>query len=447
MLSKSKILESEPLCLRATGMGIAEIDILSAQQAQAISLFVSQNSIEHIQNIGQFHELQRLMIAFNKIRYIEDLLPLANVPTLREINLEGNPVCRLPLFVFHILYLLPNLEKLSGKEVNQYRTRRYTREKIAEMIRCEADILRNIALCDVIIEVLRNDPKNSLASISDRIAEVMPESELILFYDKIRRKASNFAPVKYFKYLREILLHRHKAIHDAAGAKGIDQSILATHQSRMASVAGTEHLAQMTEDFNNLNLLTAQMVEIQEETENLATTTRKSRMSMSFGQNERLSSRLRVQKKTPTPSKKSSRSRSRRSRRSSAMSKRTEDELTKSANVETTEIREELVEEEEMMEEGKNANSNEQENVLQIEEEEVHEATYDETGLMNEEEDNGDDNREIETGECKEGENEEEIVNDEIDNAFEEEEETTIENIDIEAQEGNGAIEEEEEQN
>lgn len=358
MLSKSKILESEPLCLRATGMGITEIDILTAHQAEALSLFVSQNSIEHIPNIGQFHELQRLMIAFNKIRLIEDLLPLGNVPTLRELNLEGNPVCRLPLFVYHILHLLPRLDKLNGKDVSSYKASRYSREQIEEMIRCEAELLRNIALCEVVLEALRKYPKNSIPSVTGLFQEMMTPVELIQFYDGIRRKAINFPPGKYFKYLRRILMHRHQDIHEVAVKKGIDQNIVSIHQARMAAVSESEEMEKMTEDFNNLNLLTAQMVEIPEENDSTIVSSRKSRMSMSFGQGERLSSRIKIQKKAAPP--KPKHSKSRKSRRSSAASRSTanesvtKEEQEKVAENEETEVHDDLLCEEEDVIHGEN---------------------------------------------------------------------------------------------
>ena len=83
-LSKCPILESEPLCLRATGAGITEIDVLSPQQTEALSLYVSHNQISKIDKIIQFKSLERLLIEYNRISYLEDLYPLAQLPKLRE---------------------------------------------------------------------------------------------------------------------------------------------------------------------------------------------------------------------------------------------------------------------------------------------------------------------------------------------------------------------------
>ena len=424
MLSKSKILESEPLCLRATGMGITEIDILTAHQAEAISLFVSQNSIEHIPNIGQFHELQRLMMAFNKIRLIEDLLPLGNVPTLRELNLEGNPVCRLPLFLYHILNLLPRLEKLNGRDVSSYKASRYSREQIEEMIRCEAELLRNIALCEVVLVALRKYPKNSIPSVNELFQEMMTPMELVQFYDGIRRKAINFPPGKYFKYLRGILLNRHKDIHEVAVEKGIDQNIVSIHQARMASVSESEQMDKMTEDFNNLNLLTAQMVEIPEENDSMIVSSRKSRMSMSFGQGERLSSRIKIQKKAAPP--KPKKSKSRKSRRSSAASRSTanesvtKEEVEKVAEDEVTEVHDDLLGEEEDAIHGEShAKMSEEEDVQQLGGHLSEEERLAREG-MNAEEEDGDDAQGVHSGAA---DGDDEFVNKDVHGGEEEEDE------------------------
>ena len=89
LLSKCPILNSKPLCLRATGAGITEIDILSPELANANSLFVSYNLISKLDKIIQFRSLERLFIEYNRIAYLEDLKPLSELPKLKELRMRS----------------------------------------------------------------------------------------------------------------------------------------------------------------------------------------------------------------------------------------------------------------------------------------------------------------------------------------------------------------------
>jgi hypothetical protein len=227
-LSQCPILRSNPLCLRAPGAGITEIDLLAATQRDAIDLFVSQNQIANLENIIQFNSLQRLLISFNQIHHIEDLFPLGKLASLRELNLEGNPVCRLPLFTIHVFYLIPSLEVLNGRKVRTFPTFRIPRDKLGFYVNSETNLLRLLATSDLLAECLSTKPK--ILSLAALFRRRFPPQAFVDYCHHIRQKGQRFQTQQYFQYLKDLLLDKHRRIHhDADRQDDIDEAAVARH--------------------------------------------------------------------------------------------------------------------------------------------------------------------------------------------------------------------------
>ena len=159
-LSKFKIVEDQSFCIRASGSGITEIDQVNQNFSKTIKLYLSNNTIKSLENISQFNALEILMLSCNMISYIEDLRPLSNLKRLRILNLEENPVCRLPLYKVHILVLCPNLQEFDGKQVRDLIcTKKYTQAQLKSMVSAESAILYSLIICEIVTKKLSNEIK------------------------------------------------------------------------------------------------------------------------------------------------------------------------------------------------------------------------------------------------------------------------------------------------
>jgi hypothetical protein len=238
-LSECPILDSSPLCLRAAGAGIEEIDMLTAKQRDAIDLFVSQNRIATISNIVQFQSLRRLHISYNSIARIEDLLPLAQVQTLRDVNLEGNPVCRLPFFFMHVLYLLPNLEVLNNRKVETLLNGANTREQVRFFIESESELLRWLAMADLILEVVSTVPRPEVPSLPALFRERFPPAAFAEYCAPIRRNyRQHGVPAKYLGYLADLVIEKQRQVGVKLGGDESNPGVVARHSQLVQEAAG-----------------------------------------------------------------------------------------------------------------------------------------------------------------------------------------------------------------
>ena len=101
--------------IRATAQSIKIIDLVPSKFVNCSELFLSHNSIKTLGKIDQFHLVSRLMLEFNDICYIEDLVPLGRLPNLTELRLDGNPVCNLIFWDLHTIDMCKSLKLLNGK--------------------------------------------------------------------------------------------------------------------------------------------------------------------------------------------------------------------------------------------------------------------------------------------------------------------------------------------
>lgn len=72
---------------------ISQIDTLPADfSCKICHLYVNHNSLENLDGIEQFQNLQTLHIKYNKVENIKELLKIRNKAKLTDLNLAGNPI-------------------------------------------------------------------------------------------------------------------------------------------------------------------------------------------------------------------------------------------------------------------------------------------------------------------------------------------------------------------
>lgn len=276
MLSKSPILEASPLCLRATGGDITEIDILSPQLAQALSLFVSNNSITSLVNITQFRSLERLLIEYNELRYIDDLYPLAELQKLRELRLQGNPLCNLPLFVVYVLYLLPNLMNLNGNPINEFPEKNYTNAQIDQYVKMDNELLRMIALADFI---LINAEEKHVDRIDTAFSKYYTPNKYRDYTHEIRKKSPSKTASGYFNYLKSILEQKHQIIQEKFKDNELKAQVHETHASVLILLEESKEYERILENALSLSDIAVKFIEAERRTRDRSSIDRMSRIS------------------------------------------------------------------------------------------------------------------------------------------------------------------------
>jgi len=108
ILSKNKIKKLDPQSLE----GLMELR----------SLQLEENGLRSLVNLGPLPKLRSLFLAFNcisELSEIDYLLPPRFAPNLYELTLRNNTVARKPHYRSTIVYKIPSLTVLDGKEVSQ----------------------------------------------------------------------------------------------------------------------------------------------------------------------------------------------------------------------------------------------------------------------------------------------------------------------------------------
>lgn len=255
-LSKCPYLEIEPLCLRATGAGITEIDMLAPNQTDTLSLFVSHNQISKIDKIVQFKSLERLLIEYNQILYLEDLYPLSELTKLKELRLTGNPVCRMPLFFYYIVYLVPSLENINGINAIDLFNQQYTHKELKHFVQCENKLLRLITLADYMIKYLKTNPHQKLEypnTVDSEAAQEYTQQELMEKYFEIRNSAGEIPKEKYFDFLRDLLLQKHQEIAKLIKSATIVNPKTRLHRDQLSNDFPSENIDKMIRDLTDLH--------------------------------------------------------------------------------------------------------------------------------------------------------------------------------------------------
>ncbi|OHS97480.1 hypothetical protein TRFO_36301 [Tritrichomonas foetus] len=111
------------LCIRATAMTVSDIDTVPISFHLATELFLADNKLKTLGNIGQFPSLVRLSLENNSISDIESLEPLRALTKLKEIRLRGNPVCQVPLFECHLTNICESLQVINNKRIKNFKNK------------------------------------------------------------------------------------------------------------------------------------------------------------------------------------------------------------------------------------------------------------------------------------------------------------------------------------
>lgn len=141
MLSSKLLSQQSNGVLRATGNSVDTIDVVDKKYRSSIALYVSYNCIRNLSNIQQFKNLEKLYIEFNQIQSIADIEPLSMLENLKEIRINGNPICNLPMYDIHICDLCKSIDLIDGKNLLKIYKNKRTVDELFEWIEIEKSIL------------------------------------------------------------------------------------------------------------------------------------------------------------------------------------------------------------------------------------------------------------------------------------------------------------------
>ena len=190
---------SSPQSIRATAKGITEIDLVPPRFSDCSELFISENSISKIDKIEQFRWLSRLMIEYNLIRYVDDLLPLGTLANLVELRIEGNPVCRWPLWDIFTISICLKLRLLNGKLVV-----RDKRQHLLEFERKILDAMYYLQISKDVAAKLKGKPPPTPEELAQIVADAMAKRPKQDFIEHIRAHSGAADADSYFDYLTNL---------------------------------------------------------------------------------------------------------------------------------------------------------------------------------------------------------------------------------------------------
>lgn len=221
--------------VRATSKGISRIDLVPPKFLHCAVLFISHNSIHTLKKIDQFRCLTRLMVEYNNICWLKDLDPLKNITTLYELRLEGNPVCRIPLWDFYVIELCKNLMLLNGKVVRvkvkfkeelEY-SDTYTNFDIPLVLYLEEEMLNNLFYTEIAYKIvnrinsfnnLRTDNSKSKQNyyrkqMLEIIRKEFVNANKTDFINQIKAESPTQEVDQYLLYLEHLLLKKYIIFH------------------------------------------------------------------------------------------------------------------------------------------------------------------------------------------------------------------------------------------
>lgn len=226
---------NNPSCLRATGGGVSHINMLSASQAACTSLYISYNSISSLKNIEQFQQLTVLLMEYNALNDVTDLLPLAKLKKLRVLRLEGNPLCKIPLWEIHALKVCPKLKEINGVDTSQLYGGRYSRDELNHFLEVELMMFQFIITAKYAKRVLKQ--KVSRPKLQMQVACKIVQSSMfrdpnasIIEGDKLRRQSLGATPEGYFAFLRQTAIQIHESIITLGSKAKLDSSFITNHK-------------------------------------------------------------------------------------------------------------------------------------------------------------------------------------------------------------------------
>ncbi|XP_040598886.1 leucine-rich repeat-containing protein 9 isoform X2 [Mesocricetus auratus] len=89
-----------------------------AKPSSLLTLHLEENRLRELGKLQSLVKLEKLFLGYNKIQEIAELEKLEVIPSLRELTVYGNPICRKMVHRHVLIFRLPNLQMLDGIPIN-----------------------------------------------------------------------------------------------------------------------------------------------------------------------------------------------------------------------------------------------------------------------------------------------------------------------------------------
>ncbi|XP_026635089.1 leucine-rich repeat-containing protein 9 isoform X2 [Microtus ochrogaster] len=89
-------------------------DSAFAKPSSLLTLHLEENRLRELGKLQSLVKLEKLFLGYNKIQEIAELEKLDVIPSLRELTVYGNPICRKMAHRHVLIFRLPNLQMLDG---------------------------------------------------------------------------------------------------------------------------------------------------------------------------------------------------------------------------------------------------------------------------------------------------------------------------------------------
>ncbi|XP_041514376.1 leucine-rich repeat-containing protein 9 isoform X1 [Microtus oregoni] len=89
-------------------------DSAFAKPSSLLTLHLEENRLRELGKLQSLVKLEKLFLGYNKIQEIAELEKLDVIPSLRELTVYGNPICRKMAHRHMLIFRLPNLQMLDG---------------------------------------------------------------------------------------------------------------------------------------------------------------------------------------------------------------------------------------------------------------------------------------------------------------------------------------------
>nr|XP_048271833.1 leucine-rich repeat-containing protein 9 isoform X2 [Myodes glareolus] len=89
-------------------------DSAFAKPSSLLTLHLEENRLRELGKLQSLVKLEKLFLGYNKIQEIAELEKLDVIPSLRELTIYGNPICRKMVHRHVLIFRLPNLQMLDG---------------------------------------------------------------------------------------------------------------------------------------------------------------------------------------------------------------------------------------------------------------------------------------------------------------------------------------------
>ncbi|XP_006516440.1 leucine-rich repeat-containing protein 9 isoform X3 [Mus musculus] len=93
-------------------------DTAFSKPSSLLMLHLEENRLRELSKLQSLVKLEKLFLGYNKIQDITELEKLDVIPSLRELTVYGNPICRKMVHRHVLIFRLPNLQMLDGIPIN-----------------------------------------------------------------------------------------------------------------------------------------------------------------------------------------------------------------------------------------------------------------------------------------------------------------------------------------